>query len=142
MILLKVRKKVRGERIPIQINLSLSLLMLHFWLLWGDIAIHYPAFCRALAVLTYFFLLSSGECIDPVVLTKSIYQICLTNSIPSSFNLTPSLPNVTTPDCLNRELRVDFIIPVTIRSAFPPPPRFVLVTHIVKLRTHTDINSM
>lgn len=59
-ILLKVRKKVRGERIPIQINLSLSLLLLHFWLLWGDIAIHYPAFCRAIAVLTYFFLLSSA----------------------------------------------------------------------------------
>nr|XP_039273165.1 uncharacterized protein LOC120347314 isoform X3 [Styela clava] len=59
-ILVSVRKKVRGERIAIQINLVVSLALLHFWILMSDIALHYPIFCRATAVLMHFFLLSTA----------------------------------------------------------------------------------
>lgn len=60
-ILLRVRKRVRGERIAIQINLVVSLTLYHTVTLLHDAAMTNPTACRAIAVLTHFFLLSSGE---------------------------------------------------------------------------------
>ncbi|XP_039274535.2 uncharacterized protein LOC120348477 [Styela clava] len=60
IIIHRVRKHLRGDRATVQICLSASLLCLHLMSLFHDIAIQNDIACEFVAVLTHYFLLSSG----------------------------------------------------------------------------------
>lgn len=61
LILTKVRKHFRSDRIVIQISLSVSLLLLHILTLLHEIAIMNEITCVGLAILTHYFLLTTGK---------------------------------------------------------------------------------
>nr|XP_026689892.1 adhesion G protein-coupled receptor E3-like [Ciona intestinalis] len=60
LILTHLRKHIRGDRTMVQINLSISLLLLHLFTIIHDAAIQNDFTCRADAVLIHYFLLSSA----------------------------------------------------------------------------------
>ena len=62
VLLLWLKKSIRNDRTFVQINLSLSLLLLHLFFLLGgtDSVKAIPRSCKAFAVLSHFFSLSSA----------------------------------------------------------------------------------
>jgi len=61
-LLLWLRQSLQSDRTWIQINLSLSLMMLHLFFLLGNLAlkIGVPSFCEAVTALSHFFTISSA----------------------------------------------------------------------------------
>jgi len=61
-LLLWLRRRLHSDRTWIQINLSISLLLLHFFFLLGTVAIQptTSSLCVAVAVLSHFFTISSA----------------------------------------------------------------------------------
>ena len=60
-LLLLLRKKIRNDRTVVQLNLATSLLLLHvFFVLGGSAKKFNSLFCEACAILSHFFVLSSG----------------------------------------------------------------------------------
>ncbi|CAK8680058.1 unnamed protein product [Clavelina lepadiformis] len=60
IVLVQVRKKIKNDRIVVQINLSLALLLLHLVNIFHDLALNSSRMCEMVAVLIHYFLLSSA----------------------------------------------------------------------------------
>jgi len=61
VILSKFRRRLKNDRIEIEINLVVALLLLHLCNLLQEAAAHQKLSCEIITVLTHFFLLSSGK---------------------------------------------------------------------------------
>ncbi|CAK8682171.1 unnamed protein product [Clavelina lepadiformis] len=60
IVLLIVRKRIKGDRIVVQINLTLALLLLHTMALFHDVALRNWRACEMITVVTHWMLLASG----------------------------------------------------------------------------------
>ena len=60
-ILFLVRKKVKSNRVHIQLNLLLSLTFFHIISIFHDLVLLHTRSCEVAAVLLHFFLLATGE---------------------------------------------------------------------------------
>jgi len=61
IILIKLRRVLKNDRVVLQINLTLALMLLHFCCLFQEVAVTNHRSCELLTILIHYFLLTSGK---------------------------------------------------------------------------------
>ena len=83
-VLINVRRLLKNDRIIVQINLTLALLLLHLFNLFHDLALLHFRSCEMIAILVHFFLLATGIIYEAKIIKLS-FLVVLTFQLTNFF---------------------------------------------------------